>query len=157
MPNAIAEPSPAVLLDQASGLRQELRALHERIENLMRSAKGVLVTLPELHDKATGRIDAQKVADFMGVPLKRLAEALGLNYKALHRNPAGESFQEALQPVKRVLELLHEFFPKPESARIWMNTPHPDLDGQTALATILSGKTEAVLIILENAAAQIPV
>jgi hypothetical protein len=35
----------------------------------------LLVTPPELHDKATGRIDAQKMGDFMGVPQKRLSEA----------------------------------------------------------------------------------
>ncbi len=109
------------------------------------------VTLPELHDKKTGRIDAQKVADFMGVPLKPLAEGLGLNYKAVHRNPSAGGFQEALQPVKRSMEILHEFFGPKETIRIWLNTPHPDLDGATSLDTILEGKAFAVSRVLGNA------
>lgn len=144
------------LLEQATRLQDEIAAIQEKVNGLIRTARSVIITLPELHNQATGRIDAQKVANFIGIPLKRLAEALDLNYKAVHRNPSAVGFQEALQPVKRVLELLHEFFPNPESARIWLNTPHPDLNGQTALETILAGNAEAVLILLENASAGIP-
>jgi len=109
------------------------------------------VILPELHDEQTGRIDAQKVADFMGVPLKPLAEGLGLNYKAVHRNPSAGGFQEALRPVKRSLEILSEFFGPKETIRVWLNTPHPDLDGATSLDTILDGKAFAIRRLLENA------
>ncbi len=110
-----------------------------------------------MHDEATGRIDAHRVAAYMGVPLARLAEALQLNYKAIHRNPSAEAAQAALKPVKRSLEILHEFFQKPETARAWLNTPHPDLDGRTALELILANNSNAVLSILENAAAGVPV
>jgi hypothetical protein len=58
-------------------------------------------------------MDAQKMADFLGISLKRMAESLDLNYKAFHRNPSAATFQEALQPLKRILELLHEFFSQP--------------------------------------------
>jgi Protein of unknown function (DUF2384) len=59
--------------------------------------------------------------------------------------------------VKRSLEILHEFFHKPETVRVWFNTPHPDLDGDTALDMILADNANAVLRILENAAAGVPV
>jgi Protein of unknown function (DUF2384) len=144
------------LLDKANRLQDELAVIHEKINGLVRTARSMSIALPELHDETTGRIDAQKLADFMGLPLKRLAEALGLNYKAVHRNPSAESIQEALQPVKRVMELLFELFPRPESVRIWINTPHPDLGGRTALDTILARNSRAVITILENALAGIP-
>ncbi len=115
------------------------------------------VILPALHDGASGRIDAQKVSAYIGVPLKQLAEGLQLNYKSLHRNPSAISFQSQLKPVKRVLEILHEFFNKPETVRVWLNTPHPDLDGCTALDTLLANDPAAVLRILENAAVGVPV
>ena len=115
------------------------------------------VILPELHDPLTGRVDAQKLGDFMGTPLKPLAEALGFNYKAVHRNPSATTYQVALRPVKRSLELLHEFFGKDQAVRIWLNTPHPDLEGKTALDAILAGEAEAVLLILENAWNGVPV
>ena len=86
-----------------------------------------------------------------------MAEALQLNYKAIQRNPSAEAAQSPLKPVKRSLEILHEFFHKPETVRVWLNTPHPDLDGHTALELILANHPNAVLRILENAAAGVPV
>ena len=58
---------------------------------------------------------------------------------------------------RRIAEILHEFFPKSELARVWLNTPHPDLDRQTALELILANKPDAVLRLLENAVAGVPV
>jgi Protein of unknown function (DUF2384) len=144
------------LLDQATRLLDEVAVIQKKVSDLFRKVKSLEVLLPELHRKSTGQIDAQAVADFMGIPLKRLAEALGLNYKALHRNPSGEAFQDELQPVKRVLELVHEFFPQPESIRVWLNTPHPELKGETALDTVLANNSRAVINILENAIAGVP-
>ena len=115
------------------------------------------VVLPELHDAGTGRIDAQKVADFMGVPLKPLAVGLGLHYSGVHRNPSAPGFQQALRPLKRALELLHEFFGPVETIRIWLNTPHPDLEAHTSLETIMAGRSDAVVLILENAWNGVPV
>ena len=159
MPKTIERPSKSVRDLNANSQRTLARAVEitAQIAKLQSELAAMnvgaepKVTLPELHDEKTGRIDAQKVAEFMGVPLKPLAEGLGLNYKAVHRNPSAGSFQEALQPVKRSLEILHEFFGPKETIRIWLNTPHPDLDGATSLDTILEGKAFAVSRILGSA------
>jgi hypothetical protein len=145
------------LPEQAAEMQKRGTAMQEQIQTLLRGAGGVQVTLPELHDEATGRIDTQKVAACMGVPLARLAEALQLNYEAIQRNPSAEAAQPALKPIKRSLEILHDFFHEPETVRVWLNTPHPDLDGRTALEMILASNPMAVLRILENAAAGVPV
>ena len=137
-------------------MQSQITAMQEKLQTLLRGAGGLQVILPELHDKASGRIDAQKLADYMGLPLKRLTDGLQLNYKATHRNPSAEACQPPLQPVKRAVEILHEFFHKPETVRVWLNTPHPDLDGHTALEMTLANRTYAVLRILENAAAGVP-
>ena len=75
----------------------------------------------------------------------------------IHRTPSAEAAQSPLKPVKRSLEILHEFFHKPETVRAWLNTPHPDLDGRSALEMILASNPIAVLRILESAAAGVPV
>jgi hypothetical protein len=141
----------------AAELQRQVAAMQEQLQAFLRGAGGLQVVLPQLHDKATGRIHAQKLADYMGVPLKRLAEGLHLNYKAIHRNPSAETFQSTLKPVKRSMEILHEFFQKPETVRVWLNTAHPDLGGQTALEMILADDANAILRVLENAAAGVPV
>jgi len=156
MRTAVIENRPDIQ-DRVAELKRQILAVQEQLQTILRGAGGLQVILPELHDKASGRIDAQKLAVYMGVPLKRLAEGLQVNYKAIHRNPSADAFQSSLKPVKRSLEILHEFFNKPETVRVWLNTPHPDLDGSTALEMILSNNPKAVLRILENAAAGVPV
>ena len=145
------------ILERAAELQSQVAAMQEKLQTILRGAGGLHVILPELHDDASGRIDAQKLATYLGVPLKRLAEGLQLNYKSIHRNPSSEAFQSALRPVKRSAEILQDFFQKPETVRVWLNTSHPDLNGHTALEMILANNTGAVLRILENAAAGVPV
>jgi len=142
-------------LTRALRIRDQIQKLQTELEKLgARSTPEVI--LPELHDPRNGRIDAQKVADFMGIPLKPLSEGLGLNYKAVHRNSSASGFQVALQPVKRSLEILQELFGAKKTIRIWLNTPHPELDGATVLDTILNGKAFAVSRLLGNARQGVP-
>lgn len=147
----------ADLLARAVEIRRQLDALQAELMSLRQAPPRLEVNLPELHDAATGRVDARKLAGHLGLPLRRLATGLRLNPRTLQRNPAAESLQPALLPVKRIAELLDDFFGKPEMARAWLNTPHPDLGGQTALAMILANNAAAVSRILENAAAGVPV
>ena len=126
----------------------------EKIADLQRQLRALTESTPM---RQTGRVDAQKVADYLGLPLKPFAEGLVLFYKAVHCNPSAQAIQEALQPVKRSLDILADFFSQRASVRAWLNTPHPDLDGCTALATILDNQAGAVRTILENALAGVPV
>lgn len=142
-------------LTRALKIRDQIQKLQTELERLgARNTPEVI--LPELHDPRNGRIDAQKVADFMGIPLKPLSEGLGLNYKAVHRNSSAGGLQAALQPVKRSLEILQDLFGAKETIRIWLNTPHPELDGATSLDTILDGKAFAVSRLLGNARQGVP-
>jgi hypothetical protein len=150
-------PAKPEILRRAAELQSQISAIQEKLQMLLHGVGALHVVLPELHDQTSGRIDAHKLAVYLGVPLKRLAEGLHLNYKAIHRNPSAEAFQPALKPVKRSAEILHEFFHRPETVRVWLNTAHPDLDGHTALEMILTNNPRAVLRILENAAAGVPV
>jgi len=129
--NAKAKVKIAELAARMAELQDQIMAFQQERQFNFQSG-GVRVILPELHDAATGRIDAQKVADLMGVPLKRFAEGIGLSYKAAHRNPSAEAYQEALQPVKRSLEILHEFFGKPPTIRAWRVAPVRLCDGFAA-------------------------
>lgn len=114
------------------------------------------VPLRELHDPATGRIDAKKVAEFLAVPLAQLAEALNANYPTVYKTPAAPNLQEGLRPIKRSMDLISRVTRTPDDARAWLNNPHPDIGGRTPLAVILSGRADAVVTLLENALAGIP-
>lgn len=120
-------------------------------------SRSIRVTLPELHDpKGTGRLDASRIAGYLGVPLAQLAEALGANYTAVHKTPAAPAVQEGLRPIKRSLEILADMFADPKEVRTWLNSPHPDLGIRTPLQVILEGHADALRTLLENAVAGIP-
>lgn len=116
----------------------------------------VRVRMPELHNPSTGRIAADKVAEYLGVKLKQLSEALGANYTTVHKTPAADSLQTSLAPIKRSLEILGDTLPDVVAVRAWLNSPHPDLGGRTPLSVILEGKAGALRTLLENALKGIP-
>ncbi|MHB8574641.1 MAG: hypothetical protein ACYDCQ_04855 [Dehalococcoidia bacterium] len=48
----------------------------------------ITVTLPELYDPGSGALDAQRMADYLAVPLARLSPMLGRKYSTVHKSPA---------------------------------------------------------------------
>ncbi|MFI5095060.1 MAG: response regulator [Candidatus Acidiferrum sp.] len=117
---------------------------------------GVEVTHRELHDPKTGRIDAKKMAQFLGISLGQLAGALKVSYPAVHKTPFAPNLQESLRPIKRSIDLISAAALSPEDARAWLNSAHPDLDERAPIDVILAGDADAVVTLLSNAMAGIP-
>jgi hypothetical protein len=114
------------------------------------------VPLTELHNPASGRIDASRVAEFLGVALPQVAAAVGAGYAAVHKTPDASSLQKGLGPIKRSLALLSGATRNRRDARAWLNSPHPDLGEKTPLEVMLNGHADAVVTLLENAIAGLP-
>jgi hypothetical protein len=114
------------------------------------------VSLPDLYDPVTGRLDAGRIADYLGVPLSQLAGALGKRYQTLHKTPAAPSVQAGLRPIKASLDILAQVIGDQTTIRMWLNSPHPDLGMRTPLQVILDGHAGAVETILANAIDGIP-
>jgi hypothetical protein len=114
------------------------------------------VTLAELNDPTTGRLDARRVAEYLHIPLSHLAAALGKKYHTVHKTPAALSLQPGLLPIKRSLDILARVFRDDAMVRIWLNSPHPDLGLRTPMQVILEGHAAAVETILANAIEGIP-
>jgi Protein of unknown function (DUF2384) len=115
-----------------------------------------LITLQELHDPETGRLDASRIAEFLKVPLKQLAGALDKNYSTVHKTPSAPALQPPLRSIKRTLEILEEVFPNRAVVLAWLNSPHVDLGNRTPLDVILLGHPDAVTDMLEAALMGIP-
>jgi Protein of unknown function (DUF2384) len=114
------------------------------------------VRLDALHDPATGRLDAGRIAGYLQLPLKHLAEALGRNYPSVHKSPSALSLQPLLRPVKRILEILDEILQDRSKSLIWLNSPQPDLGRRTPLEVMLEGRAAVIEDLLEGALAGIP-
>jgi CheY-like chemotaxis protein len=130
---------------------------HERRARVASSAHPVSAhVLAELHDPETGRLDASRIASFLGTPLSALAKFSDVSVAGLHKNPAAVSAQSHLVPIARSLAILTQLLSSKESVLAWMNSPHPDLGGQTPLHLILEGKAQVVTDLLEAALAGQP-
>ena len=105
--------------------------------------------------KSSGTKALRRLNELERSRLAKLCAGLELSYGAVHKNPDSEAIQAALRPVKRILEILYEYFRAPEVIRAWLNSVHPDL-GMSPLDAILANMAEAVETMLENAIAGIP-
>jgi len=112
--------------------------------------------LAELHDPETGRLDAGRIASFLGTPLSNLAKLSQVSVAGLHKSPRSVSVQPHLIPIARSLAILTQLLSTKESVLAWMNSPHPDLGGETPLTLILQGKAQVVADLLEAALAGQP-
>ena len=110
-----------------------------------------LVTLQELHDPETGRLDASRFSEYLKVPLRQFAGALNKNYSTVHKTPSALALQPALRSVKRIVEILEQVFADRSAVLSWLNSPHPDLGRRTPLDVILQGYPDAVEDMLEAA------
>ncbi len=104
-----------------------------------------------LHAGASGNLDARRIAIRLGVPLKRLAAAVGYTPQGLLKNPTSDKLQPALAEIAYVLNHLRSLLADPRSVAIWLHAPHPDLGGATPLSFILQGRVAAVSALLHLA------
>jgi len=107
---------------------------------------------PRLHSFA-GKLDARRIAARLGVPLKRLAPALGYTPQGLSKNPTSDNLQVSLAEIAYVLNRLRSLVADDRSVAVWLRAPHPDLGGGTPLSYMLSGRTSAVNALLHLAEA----
>lgn len=116
------------------------------------------VFLSELHDSRSGRIDAHRLADWFGLPLKALARALGRGYTTIHRTPASRAVQDELRVYLRIASALHRLVGSDVAARVWLNAPNPDLGSEmprTLMERSLSD-AEVVAELLEDSLLGMP-
>jgi uncharacterized protein (DUF2384 family) len=114
------------------------------------------VPLPSLRHERSGRIDAQRVADYLGISLRQLCRALGLPYPRVHKTPDAVSLQAPIAPIVRILELADQAFGSREAVLMWLTRPLYELEDESPLAVILAGEGGAVETLLENVRAGIP-
>ena len=88
--------------------------------------------VPEVHDPATGRIDAKKLARALGVKQSELAQALQIDPRSLSRKPTLPKIQERARLLERAFALLIHLLGSEEVARAWLQAPNPNLGGRTA-------------------------
>ena len=112
-----------------------------------RPLAGVLdIATPKLRGPS-GRLDAQRLADRLGVSLRQLAAVAGVTHQALSATPDSKRAQPGLDAIARALGTLDTLLAE-SSARAWLNAPHSMLNGATPLQALLDGRAERVASML---------
>jgi CheY-like chemotaxis protein len=138
----------AATLKRISGWRGAEAQLRDEL--LFAKPAGAIEPITKLHDPASGRIDAARVAEYLGAPLAFMADAFKRNYSTVAKTPAAESLQKPLQDFKRVIEVLQHVLGDRISVRSWMHTPHPDLSWKTPHSIIQEGNIGAVRRLIDS-------
>ncbi len=112
--------------------------------------------IKNLHDPASGRLDAKRIAEYLDISLTDLASAMDEDYKALHKTPAKKAVQPQLAPIARALQILLQLYGSRKDVLAWLNTAHPQLARRTSMSLILEGKATVVLDMLEAALDGLP-
>ena len=108
--------------------------------------------MPELHSPESGRLDAVRMAEWFGISVKKFAGLLDRAYATVHKTPDAVSLQEKLIVFLRIASALSRLAGSRNGARVWLNTPNPDLEeNQTPLATMEMGEAEIIAELLEDA------
>lgn len=107
--------------------------------------------VPELIDPASGRVDAARLAAYLGVGLEDVAAMVGRPVESVAVDTSAPRLQErlglAMFVVGGLLELLGG---DREMALIWLNAPHPVLDDDTPLHLMLHDELEVIVTLVDH-------
>lgn len=148
-PNAHDTVSAAEASQALARVRARVASLPARAARRQPLATVLDITTPELRAKS-GRLDAQRIADRLGVSLRSVARAAGVSHQALSATPDSKRAQERLDAIARALGNLDALLPQ-GNARAWLHTPHSRLKGATPLEALLDGRAERVATMLSVA------
>lgn len=88
-----------------------------------------------LRDPASGRLDATRISDLLGISKSDLAtKVCGVSRQTLGQNPTGAGVQDKLQPLEEVAQALIWCGGDEAKFRAWLNRPNrdfPAVGGQT--------------------------
>ncbi|ADR37834.1 hypothetical protein Ocepr_2386 (plasmid) [Oceanithermus profundus DSM 14977] len=91
----------------------------------------MLTPVKELRSKR-GRYDTRRIADYLGIPLKQVAEATRVSRQLLYQHPDAPKAQARAAAIERIIADLQTLYGSPEAVRAWMKTPAPVFGDQTA-------------------------
>lgn len=89
---------------------------------------------PKIHHPRSQRLDARLLATLFGIPLIRLADAIGRNYATLRKSPDSSTIQESLAQLFRIWDAVYETLNEDEDAvRRWFHRPNRGMSRERPL------------------------
>jgi len=104
------------------------------------SAHQILAMEPTMFNPDTGRLDAERIARELNVPVETIAEAIRQKASAVRKSPDASSLQDELRRLYRIwVALLGLFAGNKTNTRIFLNAPNRSLEDHAPIEFMRSG------------------
>lgn len=95
---------------------------------------------PAMFNPDTGRLDAERIALELNVPVATIAEAIRRKLPGVSKSPDASSLQDELRRLYRIwVALLSLFAGDKSNVRIFLNAPNSSLEDQAPIEFLRSG------------------
>jgi uncharacterized protein (DUF2384 family) len=103
-----------------------------------------------LFDPQTGRLDAVRIAQDMGLPIDTLAKAIGLRTPEFRKHPDSSELQALLWPICRIWVALVDLYAGDKAtACIFLTSPNRHLENRAPVAFIENGDLAPLELLIE--------
>jgi len=109
--------------------------------------------LTDTRSPETGKLDARRTAQTLGLTLRELGRVLDRDPSGLSKHPSSAGLQPSLRHLDALALHLREVLGSLETARMWLRAPNPVLAGEAPMAYLLRGDVagiEKLLILAET-------
>lgn len=96
----------------------------------------------ELRNDASGRLDANKIANVFNLTMSEVAACVGRPRSTLVKTPDSLSVQAKLRHFERIADGLLTVTGSMKGLKMWLNSPAPSLEGHTPVEVLKHGKLE---------------
>lgn len=101
--------------------------------------------LPELFHPNSSRLDASKLAEFFGLPVGAIAQAIHRRPEGVRKRPDSESLQPDLGRLYRIIAAVAELYNHDRKiARIFFNAPNRQLENKAPIEFIKAGELAVI-------------
>lgn len=126
-------------------------SLSEQTDDIQAGSKILVPSVQELRNKATGRLDAERISDVFGITMADLARCIARSPQSVHKTPDAASIQSMLFHFERIAHVLIRTTGSLKSLRVWLNTPNPRFEKTCPIEFLKKGKLELLANIVESA------
>lgn len=121
-----------------------------KAEDLVETALVIVPIVDEFRAPDTGRLDSQRIAAALGVPLATLAIGLRVAAASLSRRPAPPAAQRTLRRLELGWAGLRRVLGSNAAVRAWLHTARPELEGQAPIDLLRKGSAQALADYVES-------
>lgn len=106
---------------------------------------------PGIFNSQAGRLDSERVAQFLHLRARDMAEITGHSERYVRENPDAPSFQPQLTKVGFIVGGLLELTGgDKEQMLIWLHAPHPVLDNDAPLDLLRGNEIDVVVDLVDD-------